>query len=60
MTINNSQIAGSTATIRSDTEFTVRIGASQLAGGNITGGGTITCIGVYDENYVSPGYNTCP
>ncbi len=62
VTINNSQITGSTATIRNDAEFTTRIGASQLAGGNIISGGVgkETCIGVYDENYVSPGYNTCP
>ena len=60
MTINNSQITGSTATIRIDAEFTVRVGASQLAGGNISGGGTVTCVGVYDENYTSAGYTTCP
>jgi hypothetical protein len=62
VTVNNSQITGSTNTIRNDTEFTVRVGASQLAGGAIvTGGvGKEICVGVYDENYASAGYTTCP
>jgi hypothetical protein len=58
--VDNCQVSGSTNTIYNDTEFTVRIGASQLDGGPVTGGGVVTCIGVYDENYASPGYTTCP
>jgi hypothetical protein len=58
--VSNCQVTGSTNTIYNDTEFTVRVGASQLDGGAVTGGGTVTCIGVYDENYTSPGYTTCP
>ena len=61
MRVNNSQIGGSTNSIRNDSEFVVRIGASQLSGGAVSlGGGTVSCIGVYDENYASPGYTTCP
>ena len=60
VTINNCQITGSTTTISNDTEFTVRIGASQLDGGNIAlNGGTVTCAGVYDENYTFYA-STCP
>ncbi len=59
--INGSRIAGSTFTIRSDSEFTTFVGASQLAGGAVSeNGGTVTCVGAYDESYTSPGYTTCP
>ena len=60
--INNSQISGRSVTVHSNGLFTTYIGASQLSGGNVTllNGATDICIGVYDENYVSPGYNTCP
>jgi len=57
--VNNSQITGSTNAIRNDAEFTTRIGASQLFGGAVTGGGTVTCAGVYDENYAFSA-STCP
>jgi len=60
VTVNNSQITGSTNTIRNDSEFTVRVGASLLDGGAVSaGGGTVTCAGVYDENYVFYA-STCP
>ena len=39
---------------------TVLVGASQLAGGPVTGSGTVRCVGVYDANYNSPGYTACP
>jgi hypothetical protein len=59
--VNNSQITGSTNTIFNDSEFITRIGNSQLSGGAVSpGGGTVSCIGAYDENYASPGYTTCP
>ena len=58
--VNNSQITSLGNTIINDAEFTTRVGASQLAGGAvITGGGTVTCAGVYDENYVFRA-STCP
>ena len=61
VTVNNSQITGSNNTVRNDSHFTVRIGASKLDGGAVNvNGGTVTCIGAYDENYTSPGYTTCP
>lgn len=57
--IDNSKITGATFTIFNDTEFTVRIGASQLNGGGIVNPATCKCAGVYDENYnFFP--NTCP
>jgi hypothetical protein len=51
--INNSQINGDTSTIRNTAGFTTLVGASQLAGGAVdtSGGGTLTCAGVYDEDY---------
>jgi pectin methylesterase-like acyl-CoA thioesterase len=57
--VNNSQISGGTNTIRNDAEFTTRVGASQLSGGAVIGGGTVSCAGVYDENYVFSA-STCP
>lgn len=57
--INNSQVTASTAAIRNDTEFTTYVGASLLAGGVVTGGGTVTCAGVYDGNYTFYA-STCP
>jgi len=59
--IDNSTIAGSTNTISEGYFYTTRVGATKLDGGPVggTGGGTLTCAGVYDENYVFfP--NTCP
>lgn len=58
--LDNCQIVGSTHSISSDSEFTVRVGGSLLSGGPVAaGGGTCKCAGVYDENYdFFP--NTCP
>lgn len=53
VTVNNSQITGSTNTIRNDTEFTVRVGASKLDGGAVTGGGTFACVFTYNANYTA-------
>jgi hypothetical protein len=58
--INNCRVTGAGNTISNDAEFTVRVGASQLVGGAVTGGGLVTCYGAYDEDYTSPGYNICP
>ncbi len=58
--VNNSQISGVTNTIRNDAVFTTRVGASQLSGGAVyLIGGTLTCAGVYDENYTFYA-STCP
>lgn len=58
--ISNSQLNGSTRTIRNDAEFTTRVGVSQLSGGGVlTNGGAITCAGAYDENYTFSA-STCP
>jgi hypothetical protein len=59
VTIDNSRIAGVNHTIVNNTGGTTRAGASQLSGGAVSNSGTLTCAGVYDENYVFfP--NTCP
>jgi len=69
--VNNSQISASTFTIAnwgSDILHSVQIGASQLSDGTVNNSsGTVTCIGVYDENYQYaadngdiPGYTLCP
>jgi len=59
--IDNSQvITASTATIHNLATFTTLVGASQLAGGAVTGGGTIICAGVYDENYAFSAGPACP
>jgi hypothetical protein len=58
--VNNSRITSDDNTIVNDTEFTTLVGASQLAGGGVTGGGTVTCAGVYDENYNFTAGPTCP
>jgi hypothetical protein len=55
--VNNSQITGGTNTIYTTGPFTVRIGASLLSGGATSG--TMTCAGVYDENYTFYP-STCP
>jgi hypothetical protein len=57
--INHSTIAGTTNTIINGTGVTTRIGASQLSGGPVTNSGTLTCAGVYDENYAFS-QATCP
>ncbi len=57
--VNNSQINGSADAIYNGTGFTTRVGASQLSGGIFLAGGTVTCAGVYDENYAFYA-STCP
>ena len=59
VTINNSQITSSGATIYGQFGYTVRVVGSQLAGGPVSGGETTVCAGVYDENYVFYA-STCP
>lgn len=63
MNINHSHIIASTHTIWYDSDNSLCIGASQLDGGRVfrsgLGDGTITCAGVYDENYAFYP-STCP
>ena len=57
VTINHSEIIGSSYTINNDTEFPTLVGASRLEGGPVSG--SVTCAGVYDENYLFSA-STCP
>jgi hypothetical protein len=60
VTVNNSQISGSTNTIINVTGFTTRVGGSYLNGGPAAAsGGSLTCAGVYDEAYAFYA-STCP
>lgn len=58
--ISSSIISAATATVRNDDEFVTRIGASQLAGGPVQGGGMLKCAGVYDEAFDFHAGPTCP
>jgi hypothetical protein len=58
--VGNSIITAVTATVRNDDEFVTRIGASQLAGGAVQGGGTVKCAGVYDEIFDFHAGPACP
>ncbi len=59
--VNNSQVSGSTNTIRNESEFTTRVGASQLDGGAVlVNSGIVTCAGVYDEDYAFTAGPACP
>ncbi len=60
--INNCQIIANTNTIYNDTgsnNYSTRVGASLLDGGPVTGTGTGTCAGVYDQGYTFYS-STCP
>jgi len=60
VTIEQSRMQSSDETIRNDAEFTTRVGNTRLAGAAVNvNGGTVTCAGVYDENYVFSA-STCP
>jgi len=51
VTVDASEIRGSTNTIYRDGHFTTLVGASLLDGGEVTGTGTIVYASVYDESY---------
>ena len=58
--VNNSQITGGSITISNSAGYITRVGASQLSGGTTANNlGTLTCAGVYDENYTFFA-STCP
>jgi len=50
--INHSVIKGATRTISNAAGVTTRVGNTQLDGGDVSNAGTLTCAGVYNENYV--------
>ena len=53
MIVRDAQIAGSTATLRNDTAYTLRVAVSQLSGGAVSGSG-ITCAGCMTKTTPSP------
>ncbi len=57
--INNSSISGTTASVYANLNSTAFIGSTRLEGLVTIDGGTCTCAGVYDENYVFYP-STCP
>jgi hypothetical protein len=57
--IHNSRIAGDTATLGNNFG-TMLVGASQLSGPPSTNDATLTCAGVYDENYAFSAGPDCP
>lgn len=57
--VSNCQLTGTTNAILNDTAFTTLVGASLLAGPVEEGAGTVTCAGVYDEDYTFYA-DTCP
>ncbi len=56
--INNSEISGTTNTIKIYDSATIYVGGSLMAGGPVSGS-PVTCAGVYDEAYTFYP-NTCP
>ncbi len=51
VSVDNSEISGTTAAVLRDAEFTIRIGGSRLDGGPVAGsGGTLTCVNSFDGN----------
>jgi hypothetical protein len=57
--INHSIIKGASHTIANQTGVVTLVANTQLDGGAVSNGGTITCAGVYDENYTFYA-STCP
>jgi hypothetical protein len=58
--INHSVIKGSTNTVWNGSGVTTRVVFTQLAGGPVSNAGTLSCGGVYDENYTFYDVTTCP
>ena len=57
--INHSVISGTTHTIYNESGVTTMVANTQLDGGTVANYGTLTCAGIYDENYTFYP-NTCP
>jgi len=51
--VDRSSFEGSTNSICNDTNFTLYIGVSKLAGGAANAIGTYHCLGAYDETYTA-------
>lgn len=64
VTVDGSKVGGGTSSVNAvsatGSTMVVSVGASQLAGGPVTGSGIVRCIGVYNSDYNSPGYTICP
>jgi hypothetical protein len=58
ITINGSQISGYNSTIYQDSHYTIKVGASLLAGGGVFGG-TRSCVVSYNSDYVLLNSSTC-
>ncbi|HYO56422.1 hypothetical protein [Archangium sp.] len=58
--VQRSTLSGSTQTVRGAEGYSIRIGGSQLRGGQVDGNGIVSCNGSYDENFNSPTSPTCP
>lgn len=58
----NSRLSGSDHSVEGDTAYTISIGDTQLSGGAaLAAGATLTCFGVYDENFQNAGgLAACP
>ena len=57
--VDRCNIWGGTASISNDTAFTTNVGGSMLAGGAVTGGGTLRCVLSYNGNNYSSLSATC-
>ena len=57
--INHCVIKGSTNTVWNGSGVTTYVGNTQLDGGPVSNTGTLTCAGVYNENYTFYP-STCP
>ncbi|MCC6494550.1 MAG: hypothetical protein IT424_16185, partial [Pirellulales bacterium] len=57
--ILNSRIVGSYFTVWVGSGWVVRIAVTQLDGGQIFRGSTVTCVGAFDENYTSLAPASC-
>ena len=53
VSVNNSQITGSSNTIYNTTPFKTYVGATLLEGGIVSNAGTLTCVGVYSGSYLA-------
>ena len=59
--IRDSTIESDDATLRAQSDFSVRVHSSKLAGDDVVAnGGTVSCPGTWDENYTFPMTAACP
>ncbi|HEX2742576.1 MAG TPA: hypothetical protein VHM69_19205 [Rubrobacter sp.] len=63
VTIENSEVKGTTGTVKAEGGYKVNLGASKLGGGAVStigAGSAVKCAGVHDENYAFSTGPTCP